>query len=640
MIEFNEQKTLSVCSGEKADLTEGLIASCESGLLEVTVVDDGGYAAGKLGNLEVVYRASFNNAPKDYTRVVSVDYHGITTEMLHSKALSGAASWTFRNTVPVQTGAEWSRFVVAGHDPQWNRFEESAGLVMFGSDTAGHTSTSEVEDDAPNTMLFNRFRFESTVKDMRVYLSPNPYPDYNNQSVRYRFSVYTFEDESITALSDWTELVSPLPSNGAIDTGWYQKLQQEMYVDIDVSAYAGKEVIFFIEQDSSENVYQKELYKAMGYSNKDLKTVIKETRDALVVYDVVIFDNFEVLPGLRAEQWSAMPVDDHKNWVFDKSTALWSQLINGAEANIRMTEKGMVVESMGADDTTVSVFHKFYMMGDTVKITASGDAYRARVILPNREVINLCLEGDGWCMPSPSGEEYDLSDYISQTITLVIDVRGKSAVTVKEVNLINKNAEILWTIGDSLFHIAPDVVSEIAASINSAVVTSNLSGTTVSPCRMFDECMVRLIQNGAFDALWTDVEPTTIIVERGLNDLYEYAVNHSIELGMVDSTDPEHTIMGAVNYCMDYLQSKFPNAKMVWMSPSWSAAVPQSAVEEYAALLKQVCQKRGIIYLDMFTLSGINKDNYSMYLYDGTHMNEEGKKIFAQCWIACLTELE
>lgn len=640
MIRFEEQKVLKVSSGEPVDLTEGLIATCEYGLLKITVVDDGGYAAGKLGTLDVVCRATHKNASKDYTRKVYVDYYGIAPETLGMKAPSGAASWTFRNTVPVQTGAEWSRYVVEGHDPQWNRFEESSGLVMFGSDTAGRNSTVETEDDAPNTILYNRFTFASSVKKMRVYLSTNPYPDYNNQSVRYRFSVYTFDDGTLTRLQDWQELVSPLPTSGAIDTGWYQKLQYETYVDLDVSAYAGEEVVFLIEQDSSPNVYQKELYKAMGYSNKDAQAVIKETRDALVVYDVVIFDDSEVIPGLRAEDWSAMPVDEHKSWEFSKYATPWNCLPDeDAGAEVKMTDDGMAIQGW-RDEDMISVYHKLYMMGDTIKIIASGDQYRVRAILPNREVINLSTKNDGWCTPSLSGEEYDLSAYVSQVITLVIDVYGGSSVVLKGVELINKNAEILWTIGDSLFHTAPDVVSEIAASIDSALVTSNLSGTTISPCRMVDECMVELIRNGTFDMLLKDVEPTTIIVERGLNDLYEYAVNHSIELGDISSTDPDRTIMGAVNFCMDYLQQKFPDARIVWMIPSWSAAVPQSAIEEYAVLLKEICQSRGVECLDMYTLSGINKDNYSMYLYDGTHMNETGKKVFAECWINCLAEME
>lgn len=640
MIQFEEQKTLAVSSGQHADLTEGLVASCEDGLLTVTVVDDGGYAAGKLGELEVLCRATYEGATKDYTRKVNVHYYGITTETFGAKAPSGAAAWTFRNTVPVQTGVEWSRYVVGGHDPRWNRFEESAGLVMFGSDTAGRGSVTEMEDEDPNTILYNRFTFDKSVQRMRVYLSPNPYPDYNNQSVMYRIRVYTFDDGKVTTLVGWTELISPLPSNGAIDTGWYRTLQYETYVDLDVSAYAGREVIFLIEQDSSANVYQKELYKAMGYSNKDAQAVIQETRDGLVVYDVIIYDDSELLPGLRAEDWSAMAVDDQVKWEFGKHTAAWSYLTDGSGADVILTDNGMEIRGPSDGNATVSAYRKFYMMGDTIKVNAQGSEYRARVILPNREVINLCQENDGWCVPSADGEEFDLSDYVSQTITLVIDVKGGTSLRLNSVELINKNAQILWTIGDSLFHIAPDMVSEIAASIDSALVTSNLSGTTVSPCRMVEDCMVELIRNGYFDKLLQNLKPTTIIVERGLNDLYEYGVNHSIALGNVDSTDPDQTIMGAVNFCMDYLQSKYPEARSIWMVPTWSAAVPQGAIEEYAELLKAVCDRRNIECLDMYTLSGINRENYAMYLYDGTHLNTEGKKVFAACWINCLTEME
>ena len=50
-------------------------------------------------------------------------------------------------------------------------------------------------------------------------------------------------------------------------------------------------MIVFIEQDSSNEVYQKEFYKSLGFSNKDANDFIKETRDSLVVYDIMVYNN-------------------------------------------------------------------------------------------------------------------------------------------------------------------------------------------------------------------------------------------------------------------------------------------------------------------------------------------------------------
>ena len=632
-IEFVNETDLTVSTGVDADLTEGVVAKYEDFKLKVKVVDDGGYSLGKLGKINVTYEASYGQIKETFSREVTVNYYGLSFETLGAKALSGSLAWTFRNTVPIQTGNEWSRYVVEGHNPTWNRFEDSTGLVMLGSDTEGRTSSTEIEDNDPNTIIYNRFTFDNAVEMMRIYLSPNPYPDYNNLRSKFRISVIDILDSSSHVLVDWTEIDAPVPSSGAIDTTWYIKLQQETFIDVNVSEFAGRDVVFLIEQDSSDEVYQKEFYKSLGFSNKDANNFIKETRDSVVIYDIEIFDESEILPGLKTTKWSSLEIDDSTKWNFKSNVSSssahskWEYLSYNNENVVENSNNGVKISSVNSSDVSLTYYNKFYMMGDKINLSVDGCEYRVRVILPNREILTL----EDWT--SEKEITLDLSNYVSQVITLCIDVRGGDLV-LNNINIVNEAAEIMWTIGDSVFHIAYEMVAEIASGMNSALVTTNLSGTTISPCRMYENSMVRLIQSGAFDRLFDNgLEPTVILIQRGINDLYEYGVNHSIAMGDIYSTDYENTILGAVNFVIDYLQEKYPNARIVWASPYYSAASPQAAIEEYVPLLEQICEIKGIEFLDIYNTIGINKNNYNMYLYDGTHANAEGNKLIVKCWL-------
>lgn len=637
-IEFTNEKDLTVSTGIGASLTEGLTATYDGNKLKVNVIDDGGYSGGKLGKITVTYSASFGEIKEKFTRDVIVNYYGISLETLGAKAPSGALVWTFRNTVPIQTGNEWSRYVVGGHNPTWNRFEDSAGLVMLGSDTDGRKSEFEIEDDNPNTIIYNRFTFDKNAQKMRFYLSANPYPDYNNLRAKYRFRVLDLNTQIVESLQEWTEIDAPIPTSGAIDTTWYTTMQKNTYVDLDVSKYAGKEVIFFIEQDSSTEVYQKEFYKGLGYSNKEANDFIKETRDALVIYDVIIYDESEIIDGLKTTDWSGMEVDDSNKWNFNSVVNLtsthhkWEYIDYAKDSVVDNTNNGVIITTQNNPNLSLTYYNKFYMMGDKVKVTLGGTSYRIRAILPSRDIITLT----DWI--NDSEVTLDFSSYVSQVITLLIDVKGGN-LKIDKIEIVNENANVMWTIGDSVFHIAYEVVAEIAAGMKSSLVTTNLSGTTISPCRMVENSMVNLIKNGSFERLFdNDIEPTIILIQRGINDLYEYAVNHSIQMGDINSTDNENTILGAVNYCIDYLKNRFPNARIVWASPYYSAAIPEEAIKEYSPLLKKVCENKGIEFLNIYENLGINKDNYSMYLYDGTHANSEGNKLIVKCWLNYLVK--
>ena len=50
--------------------------------------------------------------------------------------------------------------------------------------------------------------------------------------------------------------------------------------------------------------------------------------------------------------------------------------------------------------------------------------------------------------------------------------------------------------------------------------------------------------------------------------------------------------------------------------------------------------EKEIEFLDIYNTIGINKNNYTMYLYDGTHANAEGNKLIVKCWLDHLLRKE
>lgn len=201
------------------------------------------------------------------------------------------------------------------------------------------------------------------------------------------------------------------------------------------------------------------------------------------------------------------------------------------------------------------------------------------------------------------------------------------------------NEKVLWTIGDSIFHINRDMACTIASNVNCTSITSDFSGASISPCRIVEQCMVNLIKDGTFDKLFAGgILPDVILVQRGVNDLYEYDVNGATEMGEPTSTDETKTLLGAVNFCIKYFKRKFESAKLIWCTPMWSAATSESAFEEYREKLCKLCALRGVTLLDVYEKAGIGKENQAEYLYDGTHPNSNGKKKLTEVFSDALRE--
>lgn len=271
------------------DLTKGLTAVDADGkTYRVSVSDDGGFDPNKLGSYTVAYSAG----DATFSRTAHVTYYGVDAQMLERKAASALREWSY---VPLEesekTAMEWEQQIVPGHSTNWNRFEGPVGLeciVMHGSDTNGRELGSvEVDDELPNTMLWNKVTVPADSATLRVYCSNNPYPDYNNLLSKMRLSVLDMDTMAITSF-DYRQIKAPL--NETKDGLDYDTIRSNTYQDFDLSAFAGKTVVVFIEQEAPADTYQWDYYLDIGYLEFQIQPLIAETRDALCVYSMQFID--------------------------------------------------------------------------------------------------------------------------------------------------------------------------------------------------------------------------------------------------------------------------------------------------------------------------------------------------------------
>lgn len=325
--EINFSNTLAA---EDVDLTLGLTATDSEGkALEIEITDDGGFDIKKLGSYTISYKATDANGKfATFTRTAKVTYFGLDKETIDSKAVSSLSSWTYvAESDDAKTAMEWGQRIVPGHSTNWNRFEGPTGMpyiVMHGSDTNGReVGGAEVDDEDPNTMLFNKVAITAENSMLRVFLSNNPYPDYNNLLSKVRLTVLDLTTYEPTVIGGYREIKAPL--NAAGDGLNYDQMRNLTYEDFDLSAFVGKTVMLCLEQDAPEDVYQWDYYLDIGYLDFQIQPLIAETRDTLVVYSMSFVKPEEQL------DLSQITLDTATSWGTDNADAgLWG--LRGDEA--------------------------------------------------------------------------------------------------------------------------------------------------------------------------------------------------------------------------------------------------------------------------------------------------------------------
>ena len=127
-----------------------------------------------------------------------------------------------------------------------------------------------------------------------------------------------------------------------------------------------------------------------------------------------------------------------------------------------------------------------------------------------------------------------------------------------------------------------------------------------------------------------------VIIEHGVND---YFVGAEID----DTSDPYniYTFAGALRTSIENVQKAMPGATLVLVTPTYNhldymdadcyeADFGGGTLLDYVAKEKEVAAEYGLICVDNLNGSGINKDNYTEYLFDGLHSHQGGNSLIAE----------
>lgn len=127
-------------------------------------------------------------------------------------------------------------------------------------------------------------------------------------------------------------------------------------------------------------------------------------------------------------------------------------------------------------------------------------------------------------------------------------------------------------------------------------------------------------------------EKLVFVINYGLNDYFQ---GEQVE-------DPENkynaeTYAGALRTGIDKLKKKYPNAEIVIMGPTYTSFFTEGTermsdrgglLEDYRCIAEKVAVEKQVWFKNNYKDLGINKDNESVYLNDGCHMNYQGRFLY------------
>lgn len=130
-----------------------------------------------------------------------------------------------------------------------------------------------------------------------------------------------------------------------------------------------------------------------------------------------------------------------------------------------------------------------------------------------------------------------------------------------------------------------------------------------------------------------DNNPDIVLLEGGRNDF-----NVKAPLGTNTDTDPSKSFKGGVNFMIDKLKEKYPNALIICVT-AWNVTTSKNDLNltttDYATAMKEVCAARGVVCFDAsdVELTGVNMNmprfrlEYCMTSSDVSHLNGKGHKL-------------
>ena len=227
-----------------------------------------------------------------------------------------------------------------------------------------------------------------------------------------------------------------------------------------------------------------------------------------------------------------------------------------------------------------------------------------------------------------------------------IDDFAQSGSTVIEIPAIKEEAKTayykdlkgitLTALGDSYFADNPDVTSWLElldAKYELNFINRGIGGSTISNHEPNDGKN----HHPMVDRLDKLPAKTDIILfEGGRNDRTQ-----GTPLGDdIESRDVK-TFTGAINYIIDFLQEKYPNALLICVT-AWKVDDPSEsrnllATTEYANKMAEICNHRGVVCFDAtkIKVQGVKFDmnsktfraKYCLTEDDKSHLNSEGMKL-------------
>ena len=138
-----------------------------------------------------------------------------------------------------------------------------------------------------------------------------------------------------------------------------------------------------------------------------------------------------------------------------------------------------------------------------------------------------------------------------------------------------------------------------------------------------------------------------LLIEHGTND---YNMGQVLE----SDTDPFDvtTFAGALRTSLSLLQDKYPDLRIILVSPlycelrgdtlrkSYETDLGSGTLDEYVQKEKEIAEEYGVEWIDMYHGSGIWEENAAEYLFDGLHLTDDGKRIYANIIADYLLENE
>lgn len=218
------------------------------------------------------------------------------------------------------------------------------------------------------------------------------------------------------------------------------------------------------------------------------------------------------------------------------------------------------------------------------------------------------------------GDSVIANDYVGDELDVML--AGKLGTNVFNAGfggsyMCNQNTEFYDTCGDESLS-----MEELASSIVTGdFLAQKCAIKRASRLDYYEERLETLSQ--------IDFDKTEIlIIEHGVND-------YALQI-------PPQRLGETLREIITILQKRFPKLKLVVSSPSYCYIVRNGKnlycdttelgpylLEEYVGVEQQVCEEFGVIFVDNYHNSIINKENLMQYSLDGLHLNEQGRQVIA-----------